>query len=58
MPLDRMAALNIDGDAHRFTWFGRSAVHEDRAVNENVTSCLCVEHAEVTYFGAIMPGNV
>ena len=56
--LDRTATLDLDRNPNSFARFWRSSFHDYSAMNENVVLCLCVEHAEVTCFGAIMPRNV
>src|SRR6266481_1983606 len=56
--LNRFASIDIDCDTYRLSRLWRSSFHELRTMNKNIAALLCVDHAKLTNFGAIMPRDM
>src|SRR4029079_4691867 len=58
MSLNQFASINIDGDAHRLTRFGRATIDYRCPMNKNVAALSGIDHSQLTDFSPIMPRNV
>ena len=58
MPLNGIAPVGIDRDAHRLAGFGRAPLGKNRAVQKNIAALLRVPDLKLTDLGAIVSGNV